>query len=154
VAGKPNYSAAGILNLIFLGTAFGGSGGAGTNIAINAATNSVGNWYVSLHTNDPTTTGGQNTNEVAYTGYARVAVARTTAGWTVTNANATCTPNANIQFGAMSGGAGGTVNFFGIGDSALGSNGNLIYVGNLSPTITIANGVTPIILNNSTITEA
>src|SRR6185437_5022900 len=104
MAGKANYSAAGILNLLFLGTAFGGSGGAGTNIAINASVNAVGNWYISLHTNDPTTTGGQNTNEVSYTGYARVAVARTTAGWTVTNANATCTPNANIQFAASTGG--------------------------------------------------
>jgi hypothetical protein len=47
---------------------------------------------VSLHTADPGPSGNQTTSEVAYTGYARVAVNRAndgTAGWTVTTNSAT-----------------------------------------------------------------
>src|SRR3972149_7153155 len=43
----------------------------------------AGNSYVSLHTDDPGEAGTQATNEISYTGYARVAVARSGAGWTV-----------------------------------------------------------------------
>lgn len=41
-----------------------------------------GSLYVSLHTADPGAGGNQTTSECAYTGYARVAVSRTS-GWTV-----------------------------------------------------------------------
>ena len=41
-----------------------------------------GNIYVSLHTADPAG-GNQTTSEATYTGYARVAVARTAVAWTV-----------------------------------------------------------------------
>lgn len=43
----------------------------------------VGSLYVSLHTADPGVGGDQSTNEATYTSYARVAVARTTGGWTI-----------------------------------------------------------------------
>lgn len=43
----------------------------------------AGNLYVALHTAEPGEAGAQNANEVTYTGYARVAVARSGAGWTV-----------------------------------------------------------------------
>lgn len=46
---------------------------------------SAGSLYVSLHTADPGEAGAQNTSECAYTNYARVAVARSAGGWTVTN---------------------------------------------------------------------
>ena len=39
--------------------------------------------YVALHSADPTATGSQTSNEISYTSYARVAVARTTGVWTV-----------------------------------------------------------------------
>ena len=42
----------------------------------------AGNVYVSLHTADPAG-GDQTTSECTYTGYARVAVARSAAGWTI-----------------------------------------------------------------------
>ena len=42
-----------------------------------------GDLYVSLHTGDPGLTGDQTANEVAYTGYLRVAVPRSAAGWVV-----------------------------------------------------------------------
>lgn len=55
--------------------------GTWANIAQNSATPNT-QLFVSLHTADPLNGGSQTTNEAAYTGYARVATARTTAGWT------------------------------------------------------------------------
>ena len=40
----------------------------------------AGSLFVSLHTADPGETGTQSTSETSYTGYARVAVARSGAG--------------------------------------------------------------------------
>lgn len=51
----------------------------------NSAT--AGSLYVSLHTADPGEAGKQNTSETSYTGYARQAVARSGAGWTVAGNN-------------------------------------------------------------------
>jgi hypothetical protein len=48
------------------------------NIADNAASSPATNLYFSAHTASPGAGGDQTTNEVAYTSYARVAVARTT----------------------------------------------------------------------------
>ena len=53
----------------------------------NSAT--AGSLYVSLHTSDPGDAGTATTNEAAYDSYARVAVARSGAGWTVSLRNAT-----------------------------------------------------------------
>lgn len=68
-----------ILDLLFNNEAATGIGDAGGLLPSAAA----GNLYVSLHTADPGAGGDQTTNEAAYTSYARVAVARTVAGWTV-----------------------------------------------------------------------
>jgi hypothetical protein len=38
-------------------------------------------WYISLYTDNPGSTGDQSTNEVTYTWYARVPVIRSDAGW-------------------------------------------------------------------------
>jgi hypothetical protein len=45
---------------------------------------SAGSYYFSLHTADPGEAGDQTTSEAAYTSYARVAVARSGSGFTVT----------------------------------------------------------------------
>lgn len=110
----------------------------------------AGSWFVSLHTADPGETGDQTTSEISYTGYARVAVARSGAGWTVT-ANSV-SPAATISFGQMTAGAGGTVTHFGIGRATSGA-GELIYSGTVSPNITVANGVTPQLTTGSAVTE-
>ena len=73
-----NYLETQLLQLLFNATAI-------ANIADNAASSPITNLYVSLHTADPGETGNQSTNEVNYTSYARVAVARTSGGWAVTN---------------------------------------------------------------------
>jgi len=70
---KSNAFENSLLKLIFNATAI-------ANLADNAATSPLTNLYVSLHTADPGEAGDQSTNEVSYTSYARVAVARTTGG--------------------------------------------------------------------------
>ena len=132
-----------LLKLIFNATAI-------ANIADNAATSPLTNLYVSLHTADPGEAGDQTTSEISYTGYARIAVARTSGGWTIT-ANSV-SPNANIEFGAMTGGAGGTVTHVGIGTASSGA-GKLLYSGAVSPTLSITTGSTPRLTTSTTITE-
>ncbi len=59
-----------------------------------------GNLYISLHTADPGEAGNQSTSEVAYTGYARVAVVRGVAQWTLSGTAPTQVANAAlVQFG-------------------------------------------------------
>lgn len=66
-----------LLKLLFQATAI-------ANLADNAATSPLTSLYLALHTADPGAGGSQITSESAYTGYARAAVARSTAGFTVT----------------------------------------------------------------------
>lgn len=131
-----------LLKLIFNATAIAG-------LADNAASSPVTSLYVSLHTADPGETGTQSTSEATYTGYGRVAVARTSAGWTVTGNSVS--PVADISFPAATAGT-NTITHMGIGTSATGA-GKLLYKGALSPTIAVANGVTPIVAKASTVTE-
>jgi hypothetical protein len=98
-----------------------------------------GSLYISLHTADPGEAGTQTTNEIAYTSYARVAVARTTGGWTVSS-NAV-TNAATVTFPTGSGGS-GTATHFGIGASSSGT-GLLLYKGALAGSLVCGSGVTP-----------
>jgi hypothetical protein len=109
----------------------------------------AGSLYLSLHTADPGEAGDQTTSEVTYTSYARVAVARSGAGFTVT-ANAIATA-ANTDFPAGTGGS-GTATHFGIGTAASGA-GVLLYKGAISPSIVCGNGVTPRINAGTIVTE-
>jgi hypothetical protein len=109
-----------------------------------------GSLYVSLHTSDPGEAGDQTTNEIAYTGYARVAVSRAGAAWTVT-ANSV-SPAANIDFAEMTGGAGGTVTHFAVGASASGA-GKLLYSGTVTPNISVTTGVIPRLTTATAVTE-
>lgn len=131
------------LKLIFQATAI-------ANIADNAAASPLTNIQVSLHTGDPGEAGDQTTSEIAYTGYARVAVARTSGGWTV--ASNSVSPAANIDFGQMTAGAGGTVTHFAVGTAASGA-GKILYSGTVTPNISVVNGVIPRLTTASAITE-
>ena len=124
-----------LLNLVFANATAANIGDA-TGLRGSTA---AGTFYISLHTADPGETGAQNTTEANYTGYARVAVARTAGGWTVTGNSATNA--AAINFPAATGGA-STVTHFGIGtDSA--SAGNLLFKGALTASLSVSNGITP-----------
>lgn len=131
-----------LLKLIFNATAI-------ANIADNASSSPLTNLYVSLHTADPGESGNQTTNETTYTSYARVAVARTTGGWTVTSNSVS--PAANIDFPSCTGGT-ATITHMGIG-TASSSTGKLLYSGSISPSISVSTGVIPRLTTSTVITE-
>lgn len=130
------------LKLIFNATAI-------ANIADNAASSPLTNLFVGLHTADPGSSGNQTTSEAAYTSYARVTVARTTGGWTVTTNSVS--PVANIDFPACTGST-STVTFFHIGTATSGT-GKILYSGTVTPSISVSTGVTPRLTTASTVTE-
>jgi hypothetical protein len=99
----------------------------------------AGSLYVSLHTADPGETGDQTTSEATYTSYARVAVARSGAGWTVSGNNASNA--AAVAFPAATGGT-NTITHFGIGTDSSGA-GNLLFKGALSASLAVSSGITP-----------
>jgi hypothetical protein len=109
----------------------------------------AGSWFMSLHTATPGVAGDQTTNEISYTGYARVAVARTSGGWTATTNPATLA--ALISWGTMTAGTGGTATFVGLGRASSGA-GELVLFGAISPTIAVTNGVTPQLTTATTVT--
>lgn len=120
------------------------------NIADNAATGPLTNLQVALHTADPGEAGDQTTSETAYTGYARVAVARTTGGWTVTGNSVS--PVANVDFGECTAAPGAAITHASVGVAGSGAS-KILHSGALSPTITMAVGTIPRIKTTSTITE-
>jgi hypothetical protein len=83
--------------------------------------------------------------------YARIAVARSGAGFTVVSNAATLA--ATATFAAMAGGAGGTATFFGLGTDSSGA-GNLIFFGAVTPNISVVAGVTPKLDTGTTFTQA
>lgn len=127
-----------------------------TNIALVGdatglrGSSAAGSLYVSLHTADPGEAGTQATNETAYTGYARVAVARTAGAWTAT-ANSV-SPVANVDFGECTASPGAAITHFGVGTDSSGA-GKLLYSGTVTPNVTVAVGVIPRLKTTSTITE-
>ena len=137
-----NQFEADILGLIFNATAISG-------LADNASASPLTNLYVALHTADPGEGGNQSTSEVNYIGYARVAVQRSGAGWTL--AGQTISPTAVIEFGEMTAGTAGTAVYASVGTAASGA-GKVIIRGALSPTIPFQVGTVPRIRANSTIT--
>lgn len=130
-----------ILALIFNATAI-------ANVADNAASAPLTNLYVALHTADPGEAGTQTTSETAYTGYARIAVARTSGGWTVSGNSVS--PTANITFGECTASPGGALTYASIGTASSGA-GTIIARGSI-PSITMAVGVIPVITTASTMT--
>ena len=140
---KGNTFESDLLALIFNATAI-------ANIADNAATSPLTSLYVSLHTADPGEAGSQTRSETAYTGYARVAVARTSGGWTV--ASGSVSPNANIDFGQCTASPGAAITHAAVGTASSGT-GKVLYKGALSASITMAVGVIPRLTTGSAITE-
>ncbi len=132
-----------LLQLIFNATAI-------ATIAQNNATSPLTSLYVALHTADPTATGSQNTSEATYTGYARVAVARTSGGWVVSSNSVS--PAATISFPACTGGT-NTITNWSVGTASTGA-GQILYTGPVTPNISVSSGVTPQLTTASTITES
>ena len=142
MAGKSDTFENDWLKLIFNATAI-------ANMADNAAASPLTDLYVALHTADPTDAGVQTASEATYTGYARVAVARTAGGWTVTGNSVS--PVAAISFGACTAGA-NTITHWSIGVASSGGT-KILYAGSVTPSISVSAGVTPQLTTASTVTE-
>lgn len=147
MAGKANSNSIGFLELLFQATISAGY----ATLALNATSSPATNLYVSLHTADPGAAGSQNTSEAAYTGYARVAVARTSGGWSISSE--TISNAGTITFPAATGGS-ETETFFGIGLASSGA-GTLLYSGALTSSLAVSNGITPSFASGAlTVTES
>jgi len=131
-----NAAEAALLDLLFLNIDFANIGDAAglQNSAV------AGSYYLALHTADPGEAGTQATSECTYTGYARVAVARTAGGFSrVTD---TVSNVAAVTFGQCTAGV-ETATWFTIG---LQSAGATVYLlrGALSSSLLIQSPVQPV----------
>lgn len=103
----------------------------------NSAT--AGSLYIVLHTADPGEAGTAATSEAAYGSYARQAVARSAAGWTV--ATNTATNFALIQFPECTSGS-ETITYVSITTASSGAS-MILYSGALSASRAVSTGIQP-----------
>jgi hypothetical protein len=129
---KSNSFESDLLLLVFNGVTI-------NNLADDAATSPVTDLYVSLHTSDPGEAGSQDTNEATYGSYARVAVPRDVAGWTMTGP---AVENAAlVQFPQCTSGT-NTITHVGVGMDSSGTT-KLLYSGALSASLSVSSGIQP-----------
>jgi hypothetical protein len=131
-----------LLKLIFNGNTI-------SNIAEDAAVAPLDFFYVALHSADPTDQGTQASNEVNYTGYARMAIPRDPAGFVV--AGSSMTLATNVDFGQCVAGL-ATATHVSIGTQATGA-GMILYSGTIAPNISISQGVIPRLTTATVLTE-
>lgn len=144
MAGKTKAFGGDVLKLLFLGTAI-------ADIAENDSTSPLTAFWVALHSADPTDTpaGGQGQNEVAYTGYARLAVARSGAAFSVTDDVLSLL--VDLVFGKCT--AGSTyATHISFGTAPTGA-GKILYSGALPSAVAIVVNTRVVIEAGSTITE-
>lgn len=108
-------------------------------IADNASATPLTSLYVSLHTAKPVGD-DQTSNEVGYTGYARVAVARTSVGWVCSGG--IVSPAAAVVFGKMTAGLAAVATYFSIGTVTSGV-GKILFTALLNPEIPLAINAIP-----------
>lgn len=125
----------GLLSLIFQNANYANVGDA-TGLR---GSSTAGVFYVSVHTATPGEGGSQNTNEAAYTNYARQSVARNSSKWDV--ASGVASNHDAITF-PQSGSGPESETFIGIGSDVSGS-GNLFLYGALTATLVVNNLITP-----------
>ena len=128
---KDNFENA-LLLLIFNNTTITGIGSDGMRGATTA-----GSLYVALYTANPAD--GTAGTEAAYTNYARVAVARSAAGWTVSGNNASTTAAVNMP---TCGATGATITGMAICKAGTAGVDDAIYWASLTTSKTVANGDT------------
>lgn len=103
---------------------------------------SAGNFQISLHTADPGEAGTQVTSETSYTGYGRVAVARSAGGFTVSGTAPTQAANAaTITFGQCTAGS-ATLTHVGVGQNSSGA-GAMWLKGALTSSLAVSVNIQP-----------
>lgn len=110
----------------------------------------AGNLWLALFAGDPGEAGSAVTNEASYTGYLRMPLVRSAAGWVVTGNSVS--PAADVTFGECTASPGGDITHFGVVNTSSGA-GVLLYSGTLTPNVVMAVGVAPKIKQQTTITE-
>lgn len=124
-----------LLELIFNNTALANVGDA-SGLQPSAA---AGSLYLALHTGDPGEAGNGTTSEATYTGYSRLAVARTSGGWTVSGNQVSNT--AEAAFGACTGGS-ETITHVSITGTASGTTRPIMSLA-LDSSLAVSSGITP-----------
>lgn len=104
----------------------------------------VGNIYVALHVSDPGRAGSQTTAEATFSGYARAAIPRTKAWWTVELIDAEFGPvrisnAALIAFKECTGGK-NRITYASVGTSGTGP-GKILYSGKLTQEMPVEPGI-------------
>ena len=136
--GLGNSCANSLLSLIFLNTSWTNVGNAGGLLQSTVA----GSFYSTLSTGTLTAASSQSTTEAAYTGYARVAVARSSAGWTVSGSSPTQVANAAaVTFPQCTGGS-ETETYHCVGRDSSGA-GLMLWWGPLTSSLAVSNNITP-----------
>ena len=133
-----NTAETAFINLYFQNTAAANIGNAGGLQPSTVA----GSFFISLHTANPGVTGNQTTSEAAYSGYTRVAVARSAGGWTSTGNQPAIAENAAAVTFPISTSGPEVETYFGIGTATSGA-GSLIISAILSSSLTVNTGITP-----------
>lgn len=121
-----------------------------TDIAIASTT--ITQVWGALHTGDPGDGGTQGINEVSYTGYTRIAIARSTTGWACSTSVGTANPVANIDFPQNTSTSTGTITYASIGLTSASTAGKIIASGQVSPSINFSQSVQPRLTTGSSFT--
>ena len=129
---KSNTQETGYLKLIYQNIALANIGNAGGLQPSSVA----GNLYATLYTSDPTDADAGT--EATYTGYARIAVPRSAAGFTVSGA---VVSNAALVTFGLNTGTSQTITHIAFKTAATG--GDIVHHGALGSAIAIANNETP-----------
>ncbi len=122
--------------LMFQNTSWGNMGD--TTGLVHSTT--AGSLFVGLSTGTLSSVSSQTTTQAAYTSYTRVAVARSSAGWT--SSTNTITNAAAVTFPACTGGS-ETETDFSIGLITGTGAGDNLYWGALTSSLAVSNGITP-----------
>jgi len=136
--GIGNSAGTALFALLFVNTAWANIGNAGGLGASSAA----GSFFAELSTGTLTGASTQSTTEAAYTSYARVAIARSSSGFTASGTSPETVSNtAATTFPACTGGS-ETETYFSVGrDSS--STGMVIAWAPLTASLAVSNGITP-----------
>lgn len=141
-----------LLRLIFNAVTMG-------RLAENDSVNGVTQFYLSLHTADPSVNGLQTSSETNYVGYARQAVNRTAAAFPCTPGVVNSLTPPNVKLGSDcdfpdtgAGTANQTLTYWGLGLDPNGA-GELLYHGKIDPVLPIIAGQSGPILAAGTLVQ-
>lgn len=146
MAGKSDYFENALLQYIFHGVVAAGMEG-----VFGTPGSPLTQFHLSLHSADPgdAAVTGQQTNELTYGGYARIAVNRNSAAWGITGNQVS--PLQIVEFPECTSGS-QTATHVGIGTAATGE-GKLLYSGAITPAIAISVSIVPRLKTTSKLTE-